>query len=117
MAKRKTKEPEPNVEVPAAVAAIMAVNPVAAKAWMDLMSEGARFMTERLRRDMELQRDLLACKSPSELMQIQTAFMKDAMEQYADEASRYFKMAFHSLEEIDEDVKHGHRRDYDDIPV
>jgi hypothetical protein len=117
VAKRKSEQTETTVEVPAAMAGMMAINPIAAKAWMDLMSESARFVTERLRRDMQLQKDMLACKNPSELLQIQSDFMREAMEQYAEEASRYFKMAFQSAEDIEEDVKHGHRRDYDDIPV
>lgn len=106
-----------DIEVPAAMAAMMAINPVLSKAWMDLMTEGARFMTERLQKDMELQTRLLSCRTPADLMQVQSDFMRQAMEQYAEEASRCFKMAFKSAEDITEDAKHGHKRAYNDVPV
>ena len=114
MGKPKT---DTETEVPAAMAAMMAINPVLSKAWMDLMTEGARFMTERLQKDIELQARLLSCRTPPELMQVQSDFMKQAMEQYAEEASRYFKMVFKSAEDISEDVRHGHKRAYNDVPV
>lgn len=117
MANPKKDQTEPAFEVPAAMAAMMAVNPVASKAWMDMMSEGARFMTERLQRDMDLQQRLLACRDPMELLQIQSDFVKDAMEQYAEETTRYFKMMFQSADDIGEDVRTGHKRAYNDVPV
>ena len=116
--KKKTQTmPQTDMEVPAGVAAMMAINPVFAKAWMDMMSESAQFVTERLRSDMELQANLLACKDPTELVQVQSDFMKEAMQQYADEASRYFKLMFQSFENIEDDTRHGHKRGYDDIPL
>ena len=117
MPKSKKAELESAVEVPAAVATMMAVNPVMAKAWMDLMSEGTRFLTERLKRDLDYQQRLLACRDPMEFMQLQTEFVRETMEQYAEEASRAFKMAFKSAEDIEEDVKHGHKRAYNHVPV
>ncbi|MEM9426136.1 MAG: phasin family protein [Pseudomonadota bacterium] len=117
MAKPKKTEPTTEIETPAAVSAMMAINPVFAKAWMDMMSESARFMTERLRRDMELQQNLLSCKDPAELMKVQSDFMREAMAQYADEASRYYKLMFKSFEDIEDDVRHGHKRGYDDVPL
>ena len=117
MPKSKKAEAESTVEVPAAIATMMAVNPVMAKAWMDLMSEGTRFLTDRLQRDIAFQQRMLACRDPMEFMQLQTEFVRDTMEQYAEEASRAFKMAFQSAEEIEEDVRHGHKRAYNDVPV
>lgn len=115
--KPETKTMDTETEVPAAIAAMMAINPVFSKAWLDLMNEGVRFMTERLRRDFELQARLLSCRTPADLMQVQSDFMKLAMEQYAEEASRYFKMASKSAEDIKDDVEHGHKRAYNDVPV
>ena len=117
MAKPKKDQTDSAMEVPPSVAAMMVLNPVMAKAWLDLMSEGARFMTDRLQRDMALQQRLLACREPMELMQIQSDFVKEAMEQYAEEATRYFKMVFQSADDISEDAKHGHKRAYNDVPV
>lgn len=117
MAKSKKADPESAVEVPAAVATMMAINPVMAKAWMDMMSEGTRFLTDRLRRDLAFQQRLLACRDPMEFMQLQTEFVRETMEHYTEEASRAFKMAFQSAEDIEEDVRHGHKRAYNDVPV
>jgi hypothetical protein len=117
MPKADKTSPESAIEVPAGVAAMMAVNPVMAKAWMDMMSEGTRFLTDRLQRDMAFQVRLLACRDPMEAMQMQTEFVRETMQQYADEASRVFKMAFQSADDIGEDVSHGHKREHNDVPV
>jgi len=117
MSKPKKTQPQPEVEVPAAVAGMMAVNPIMAKAWMDMMTECSRFVTERLQRDMELQQRLLACRTPLELMQVQQAFLQETMDQYTEEAARAFKMMFKSASDIEDDVRTGHKRAYNDIPV
>ena len=117
MATKKKPQPDTGVEAPAAMTAMIAANPVFAKAWMDLMSEGARFMTDRLQTDLETQKALMACKTPAELMQVQADFLNTAMQQYADEATRVFDMMVAASKDIAEDVKSGHSRGYDDIPV
>jgi hypothetical protein len=104
-------------EPPAAMMAMMSANPVFAKAWMDLMSESARFMTERLRTDMETQKALVACRTPAELVEVQGEFLTTAMQQYADEAARMLEMTVKASEDIAEDLKSGHSRGYDDVPV
>lgn len=117
MGKRKTKETDSGLETPAATAAMMAMNPVFAKAWIDLMSEGARFATERLRADMEMQQAMLACKSPAELMQLQSDFLRRALVQYSEETAKFYQMTFKASSDIAEDVRSGHSREYDDIPI
>lgn len=119
----KTKKPQAEtgadtgVEAPAVMTTMIAANPVFAKAWMDLMSESARFMTERLRTDMETQKALMACKTPAELMDVQSEFLTTAMQQYADEAARMLEMTVKASEDIAKDLKSGHSRGYDDVPV
>ena len=117
MAKSKTKSKGASFDVPPVAAAAIAVNPIGAKAWVDLMTEGARFMTDRLKRDLELQKKMLACDSPAALLELQTEFFTDAMGQYADEASRYMQMMFKASKDIVEDAQTGHKRNYDDIPL
>jgi hypothetical protein len=63
MAKKKQPTVDTSADVPAVMAAMMSVNPVLAKAWTDIMSESARFMTERLKTDLETQKALMACKN------------------------------------------------------
>lgn len=117
MAKKTPPQADTGVEAPAALATMMSVNPVVAKAWMDLMSESMRFMSDRLHSDMETQKALLACKTPAELMEVQTAFLQGAVKDYADEAARVMDMTMKASEDIAEDLKSGHSRGYDDVPV
>ncbi len=117
MTKSKKPEAAPETSAPGLSAAMMAVNPVAAKAWMDIMSESAGFVMNRLQSDLETQRALMACKSPDELMKVQSEFFRTAMEQYSGEAARMFKMMTQAAEDTVEDVKTGHKRGYDNIPL
>lgn len=117
MATRKKTQADKGVEVPAPMAAMMALNPVLVKSWMDLMSESARFMTERLKTDLETQKALMACRTPAELVEVQAKFLNTAMQQYADEAARVMDMAMKASKDISEDMKTGHSRGYDDVPV
>jgi hypothetical protein len=115
----KTKNPtrESSGDVPAVMAAMMTVNPVLARAWTDIMSESARFLTDRLRRDLEAQKALMACKTPAELIQVQAEFMRTAVKQYADEAARICEMTMRASHDGGDDLKSGNKRGYDDIPV
>ena len=84
-----------------------AFNPAAAKVWQDIMTESVRFMTERLQKDMETQKAMLSCKSPAELLQLQTEFFQDAMKDYTDEATRMLTLMSST----------GTARSYDDVPL
>ncbi len=89
MAKPIDTPATPDIGTSAVKAAMMAVNPAAAQAMMSVMAESARFLTDRLQQDLDAQKALLACKSPTELLQVQSEFMKTAMEQYIDYAIRF----------------------------
>jgi hypothetical protein len=117
MAKKKQPTADTSADVPAAMAAMMSMNPVLAKAWTDIMSESARFMTERLKTDLETQKALMACRTPAELMEVQASFLNTAVQQYADEAARMFEMTMKASQDVAEDLQSGHSRGYDDIPV
>ncbi|MBF9058579.1 hypothetical protein HKCCSP123_05230 [Rhodobacterales bacterium HKCCSP123] len=108
---------ETGLEASPAFAALMSANPVFAKAWLDLMSESARFLTERLHSDLETQKALMACKTPMDLMKVQAEFLNTAMQQYADEVARLMNMTVRASRDIANDLKSGHSRGYDDVPV
>lgn len=117
MAKTKNLQADTGVEAPAVMTAMISANPVFVKVWMDLMSKSARFMTERLRTYMETQKALMACKTPAELMEVQSEFLTTAMQQYADEGARMLDTTVKGSEDIAKDLTSGHSRGYDDVPV
>lgn len=102
---------------PAMAAAMMAFNPAMPQAWLDIMSESARFLTERLQQDMDTQKALLACKSPAALLEIQSAFFKTAMAQYIDYTKRLQGKIATAAEDAMEDARSGFSRGYDDVPL
>lgn len=101
----------------AVTAAMMAVNPAVTKAWMDLASEGARFLTSRLQEDIETQKALMACRTPQDLLRVQSGFFAKAMQQYSDETGRLLQMMAGATEDVMQDATSGHARKYDDIPL
>lgn len=117
MGKPKKTQASTEIETPITTAAMMAINPVVTKAWLDVMTESSRFVADRLQRDLETQKAMLACKSPAELLQIQSEFFQTAMEQYTNEAVRLYKMMSKATEDTIKDTKSGHSRGYDDIPL
>lgn len=99
------------------LASMMAVNPVAAKAWMELCSESARFMSERLQQDLDTQKAMLSCKSPTDLMKLQTEFYRNAIQDYTAEATRLFEIFSNATKDTVDEVRAGHARSYDDVPL
>lgn len=115
---KKPKTPEPVAQdLSALTAGMMATNPAAAKAWMDIMSEGARFVSARLQEDLETQMAVLNCKSPAEVVQVQSQFFQKAFEQYTAETMRMFKIMSGATEDVMKGAKSSHKRGYDDVPV
>ncbi len=117
MGKSPKTIPDASMALPSTAAAMMAVNPLVLKAWMDLTSESARFMAERLRRDIELPSEMIACQSPSELMQVQSEFFKTAIDQYLEEAARYSQMSASAFQSIVEEMRAAHTSEYNNIPL
>ena len=117
MGKSNTKPAEPTIGTPESTAAMMAVNPIGTSAWMGIMAESQKFLTDRLKQDLDTQQAMLACKTPADVLQVQTEFFKTAMEQYSEEATRLFKMMSDAGQDVIEDVQTGHSRKYDDVPL
>jgi hypothetical protein len=117
MAKPTKKPNQPQTDTAPLPAAMLAVSPAATRAWLDVMSESTRFAMDRLQQDLETQQALLNCKTPGELMQLQSAFLQTAIQQYSDEVLRMFKMLTGAAEKTAADIKTSHSRGYDDIPL
>lgn len=97
--------------------AMMGGNPAAAKVWADIMTESTRFVSDRLQQDVETQHAMLRCKTPADVVQLQSAFFQKAIEQYTDEAKRLFEIMTDATEGAVKDTKSGKSRGYDDVPV
>ena len=66
----------------------MSVGSVAVQAWMDIETEAARFVWDRMQQDIKALQAMLACTSLQEVRKIQTAFLTDAQKQYAVEQGK-----------------------------
>jgi hypothetical protein len=117
MAKSNPTKVNKDVGAPAMAAAMVAVSPAITKAWVEMMSDSARFLADRLQQDLETQKVMLACKTPTELLQVQSAFFKTAMEQYTEHAMRLKETMTSATEETIKDVRSSHSRGYDDVPL
>ncbi|NNK79090.1 MAG: phasin family protein [Litoreibacter sp.] len=117
MGKSKKKEAAADTGATAITATMMAANPAATKAWMDIVSESTQFVTDRLQQDLETQKAILDYKSPMELLQVQSEFFRTAMEQYTDEVTRLCKVMSKATEDTIKDARSGHSRGYDDVPL
>ena len=53
-----------------------------------LAQEMTRFLTDRFAADLALQNDLLACRDPASLQEVQMRFVTDAMADYVAAAAR-----------------------------
>lgn len=102
---------------PLMAAGMMAFNPAVTQAWQIIMSESARFFADRLQHDLETQKAMLACKTPAELMQVQAAFFKTAMEHYTAFGAHLKETVSTVTEETIKDVRSSHFREYDDVPL
>ncbi|MDD9724069.1 phasin family protein [Roseovarius sp. SK2] len=116
--KKTTETPDTTYQANAGmVAAMAAFSPVAMTAWFDMVQESMRFMSERLEKDLEAQRAMLACKTPQELMQVQSDFMKKAFTDYTEETRRMMEMMGVAMKVDIKDTAPTTRRNYDDVPV
>jgi len=115
---KSTKKPETeNADISAMTAAMMVGNPALAKAWTEVMTESARFVSERLQQDFETQKVMMACKTPAEVMQVQSEFFRKAMQDYGEEAQRMYQIMTGAGEDAFKQVKTKTKRGYDDVPV
>jgi hypothetical protein len=94
---------------------MMSVSPEAVESWQEIATEWGRFVTDRLQRDMETQRAMLDCRSPSELLKVQTEFYQTAIQQYSEETMRLMQMMSEAAGKSMSGMKTA--RKYDDVPL
>lgn len=58
------------------------------EAWARMVAEGAAFVAERVRADARAFSQAMTCRTPTELQDVQAAFVQKAMEDYQAEAGR-----------------------------
>ncbi len=105
---------------PKAAAASGAEFPLAAgmtalQAWADIGSEIARFVADRMQKDIEAQRALLACTTPEAMRQVQADFVAAAQAQYAAQTQRMLDLMRQAA--VGGLAGSGTARSYDDVPV
>lgn len=61
---------------------------------LDLYREGLRFVAERIKRDIELQENLLDCRQPRDFYEVQAGFLETMARQYAAEYQKLMGTAF-----------------------
>jgi len=117
MAKSTKKSETATGGMPAMTAAMMVGNPALAKAWTEVMTESARFVSQRLQQDFETQKVMMSCKTPAEVMQVQSEFFRKAMSDYTDEAQRMYQIMTSAGEDGSKQSESSTKRGYDDVPV
>ncbi|MDK3072141.1 phasin family protein [Sedimentitalea sp. JM2-8] len=117
MTKSKPKTTQDNGGAAEFASAMMAINPKAMEAWVEIMNDSASFVADRFQKDLATQKALLACRAPSELMRIQSEFVRDAVEQYTAQTTRMFEKISKAAGKSIKDTTAGQSRDYDDIPL
>lgn len=75
---------------------LLQANAKAAEIWLDswgrLAGESAGFVTRRWQQDLELVEKVWACRTPLELLQLQSAFLQRALCDYMREAGKLADM-------------------------
>ena len=85
--------------------------------WIELMKESGRFIAQRLEEDLKTQKAFFECKTPADVMQVQTNYYKTAVEQYSAEAGRIFEFMSGSISGPLASSRSMFARGYDDVPL
>lgn len=113
----KTKAQKADTSAMEMTQAVMAANPKVMEVWFELMNDSSRFVADRLKRDQATQKALLNCKTPAELMQVQSDFFSNAVDQYTAQTARMFgKMSVATRITLTETANVS-SRGYDDVPL
>jgi hypothetical protein len=85
--------------------------------WIEMMKESSSFAMERYGKDVEAQRRFLKCKSPEDVLRLQSAFLREAMEDYASEFHRISSLCSKAMTLGLKEATASRTRNYDDIPL
>ncbi|WP_186827094.1 phasin family protein [Shimia ponticola] len=116
MARPKPK-PMDQAAAPAAWASMMVMNPAATAAWQDVMSESLAFLNGRFEEDQKIPGRLMACRTPVEVMEVQTDFASKAFKEYSEGAMQIAQLMAKATETTAKEFMSGHSRAYDDVPI
>ena len=86
-------------------------------AWLDIMTESARFVADRFRQELDTQQAILGCRKLEDFLRLQAEFYQKAIEQYTSEATRVAQLMSKATTQTIEDVKTAQARCYDDLPL
>jgi hypothetical protein len=86
-------------------------------AWLEIMTESARFVADRFQQDLETQQAILECRKPEDLLRLQSEFYRKALEQYTSEATRMAQLMSTATTQTLSDAKTAQARGYDDLPL
>ncbi|SNR32394.1 phasin family protein [Puniceibacterium sediminis] len=86
-------------------------------AWLDLIEESTRFVTERWEQDVKTQQALFACRTPQDLLKLQSDYCQKAIEQYTDQATRMSGKMSGAATQTMGDMSATSARKYDDVPL
>lgn len=67
-------------------------NPAWYEQALEVNSEIARFIVDRIRQDLEFQSELLQCRDPAAFREIQGRFLKEAFDQYSAETGKLVRL-------------------------
>jgi len=92
---------------------LVQANAKAAEIWLEswgkLAGESAGFLSRRWRQDMDLMERILACKTPVELLQVQSEFLQRTLVDYMQETGKLADMetaaGVSEIEALDRGVK------------
>lgn len=65
--------------------------------WSKYQQEIISFYSKRMIEDLELQRNLMTCKSINEIWDLQRSFFENSSKQYSDEVQKLAKLGQHIL--------------------
>ena len=111
----KKKTASDNAATPTLPNAMMTMAPEAIQSWQEVMTEWGRFVTDRLHQDIETQQAMLNCKTPADVMRVQTEFYQTAVKQYSEETMRLMQMMSDAAGKSMSNP--ALKRKYDDVPL
>lgn len=117
MPRAKPKDQQADPSITEKTQAMLGANPRVMEAWLELMNDSARFVADRLQKDQETQKALLNCKTPTELMQVQSEFFNDAVNQYTAQTTRMFEKVSEATRVTLTETAKVSSRGYDDVPL
>ena len=81
------------------------------------MTESGCFVAQRLEEDLKTQLAFFGCKTPADIMQVQTRHYKTMVEQYSAGAGRLFEITSGAMSGPLLSSRSMFARGYDDVPL